>query len=68
MIAACEGYTELVKILVGYEACIQDNNGTTALHHAAWHNRIDCVLLLVKEAKIQNNADETALIFAAQCG
>ena len=36
--------------------------------HAVENNRIDCVKLLLCEAKLQNNAGETALMIAVQQG
>ena len=53
IIAASKGYHEIVKLLIYHLADINatDENGFTAMHHAAYEGHIECIDTLLKKTK-----------------
>ena len=73
MLAAREGKTEIVKLLLDRDANIEskDNWGNTALSLAAWEGKTKTVALLLKHGaniEAQNKYGWTALMRAAWSG
>ena len=65
MIAARNGHTECVQLLLEREGGLQKKDGETALMIAARSGYVECVkLLLEKEGEIQDRYGNTALIIA----
>ena len=63
MMAAAQGYTEVVNLLVEKEESMQNKWGFTALMCTTCNNRLECVkLFLEKEGGMQDKDGWTALM------
>lgn len=70
MMAASYGYSDIVRLLVKYEArCVESSFHRTALMAAAYFNHVSCVeVLLEYEAGMQRREGSTALMLAVSSG
>ncbi|OON21775.1 ankyrin repeat protein [Opisthorchis viverrini] len=73
MEAASAGYTDIVRLLLEYGACVsqESNTGNTALHYAATAGHLECVCLLLQynsPMEVQNETGHTPLMEATSNG
>ncbi|CAH8664748.1 unnamed protein product [Dicrocoelium dendriticum] len=73
MDAASVGYTDIVRLLLEYGACVglKSNTGNTALHYAATAGHLECVCLLLQynsPLEVQNETGHTPLMEATSNG
>lgn len=73
MEAAGVGYTDIVRLLLKYGACVgqKSTTGNTALHYAATAGHLECVSLLLQyksPMEVQNETGHTPLMEATSNG
>ncbi|CAL8100802.1 unnamed protein product [Calicophoron daubneyi] len=73
MEAASVGYTDIVRLLLQYGACVgqKSTTGNTALHYAATAGHLECVCLLLQynsPMEVQNETGHTPLMEATSNG